>query len=153
MSLTTSFEPLQTIRKAAVSRWKLETLTGLLGMRSLQNHQAETAKNVAAENRHVRRTLWGETEPTQSGDEMGGNTILGDNINPTPIIVNGQQSSGVGKVLAGAAIGAALLGIPAAGIGGYVINEMLNKPKAAPQTPVENETLNLGLLRIEDLTE
>jgi len=137
------------VGKAALSRWKLEALTGLLGIRALQHHQSETEKNVQAENQRVRKELWGYDEPPAS-DEMN-QTILGDVTHPTPIVINGQQSSGVGKLLAGAAIGAAMLGIPAAGAIGYFASQMTAKPTEAPVEPVESETVNLGLLRIGDL--
>lgn len=153
MSSLKSFNPLQKIEKAAISRWKLETLTGLLGIRSLQNHQAETEKNIAAENRHVRKSVWGESDEQSTGEPMaGGQTILGDNIHPAPIII-GQQPSGGGlaKTLAGIAIGAM---IPAAGLGGFVANKLIN-PAAAPAPaevkPADGEKVDLGLLRFEDL--
>lgn len=61
-----------------------------------------------------------------------------------------KQSSGLGKVLAGAAIGAALLGVPAAGVGGFMLNRMLQtKPVASPVS--EDQSLDLGLLQFEDL--
>ena len=139
------------VGKAALSRWKLESLTGLLGIRALQNHQSETQKNMQAENQRIRKELWGYDEPPSS-DEMN-QTILGDVNHPAPIVIAGQQSgSGVGKVLAGLAIGAL---IPAAGVGGYLASQMLT-PKTQPpaaQQPVETETVDLGLLRLEDLTE
>jgi hypothetical protein len=155
MSFPESFSPLKTIQKAALSRWKIETLTGLLGMRSLQHHQAETEKNIAAENRHVRKTAWGETEEQPAGNDMG-NTILGDNVlHPTPIVINGQQGSGLGKVLAGAAVGAALLAVPVAGIAGYALHQLINKPtptapQLAPQ-PTSDDSLDIGLGRFSDL--
>lgn len=153
-SSQTSPDLLTQVKRAALNRWKMESLTGLLGFRALQSHQSEQAKNVAAENRHVRKTVWGENDD-QAGEEMGP-TILGDNIHhPTPIVITGQQSGGLAKTLAGMAIGAM---IPAAGVAGYAINKLLNPPDppaatappaAAPAT--ETESLDLGLLRFEDL--
>jgi len=133
--------------KSAVSRWKLEALTGLLGIKALQTHQAESQKNMQAENQRIRKELWGYDEPPVS-DEMN-QTILGDVTHPTPIVINGQQSSGIGKVLAGLAIGAL---IPAAGLGGYLLNQS-QPQKPAESTPIETETVDLGLLRLEDLNE
>jgi predicted phage tail protein len=136
--------------KAALSRWKLESLTGLLGIKALQDHQSETQKNMQAENQRIRKELWGYNEPAMS-DDMHTQTILGDVNHPAPIVIAGQQSgSGVGKVLAGLAIGTL---IPAAGVGGYLASQLLT-PKAQPpaaQQPVETETVDLGLLRLEDL--
>ena len=152
MTLKTSFSPLQKVGKAALSRWKLESLTGLLGIRALQNHQEEQKKNQSAESAFVRRQLWGESAESQQAEDMHTQTILGDVTHPTPIVIQGQQSgSGLGKVLAGLAIGAL---IPAAGVGGYMINQLLTpKPESPVVEPVENETVDLGLLRLEDLTE
>jgi hypothetical protein len=152
MTSTTSFETspiVDQVRKSALSRWKLETLTGLLGIKALQSHQAETEKNVQAENQRIRKDLWGYQEP-QEGEDVNSQTILGDVTHPTPIIINGQQSSGLGKLLAGAALGATLLGIPAAGIGGYLASQLL-KPATTETTAPEDQTLDLGLLRFEDL--
>lgn len=136
---------LNKVAKAAVSRWKLEALTGLLGIRALQNHQAETEKNMQAENRRIRKDLWGYDEPAMDAD-MQNQTILGDVTHPTPIIINGQQSSGIGRTLAGLAIGAL---IPAAGVGGYLASQAL-KP-AATVPAAEDKSLDIGLLRLEDL--
>lgn len=138
-------------KKTALSRWKLESLAGLLGLRSLTSHQKQSELNQAAENRHARKTIWGFDDPETEGDEMG-HTILGDVTNPTPIVINSppqQQSNGLGKVLAGAAIGAALIGVPGAGIAGFFLNQLLNKP--APAQSSSDDTVDIGLLRIEDL--
>ena len=139
------------VMKSAVSRWKLEALTGLLGVKALQAHQAETQKNMQAENQRIRKDLWGYQEPKE-GEDVNSQTILGDVTHPTPIIINGQQSSGLGKVLAGAALGAALLGIPAAGAGFYAASQLINKPTTETTAP-EDQTLDLGLLRFEDLEQ
>lgn len=145
---------LQQVEKAALSRWKLETLTGLLGIRSLQSHQSETEKNVAAENRCIRKKLWGETDDqTATGEDMANQTILGDYTHPTPIIVAGQQSSSMLPALAAVALG---ILIPGAGVAGYVASQML-KPAPAPiqinqpNTPTTDESLDIGLGRISDL--
>ena len=152
MTSPTLFETSR-VGKAALSRWKLESLTGLLGIRALQNHQSETEKNMQAENQRIRKELWGYDSPAASED-MANQTILGDVTHPTPIVIQGQQSSGLGKVLAGAAIGAALLGIPAAGAVGYLASQYLQNPSVVPPTDsIETETIDLGLLRLEDLEE
>jgi hypothetical protein len=154
-----SSEPLKKVGKAALSRWKLESLTGLLGIRSLQHHQAETEKNIRAENQCVRRKLWGD-ESEQTGDSEGdmGHTVLGDYHSPTPIVISGQQSSGSGfaKVLAGLAIGTL---IPTAGIGGFAISKILQGPTPKAETQpghskeFTDESLDIGLLRFEDLKQ
>ena len=85
-----------------------------MGIKALQSHQAETEKNVQAENQRIRKDLWGYQEP-QEGEDVNSQTILGDVTHPTPIIINGQQSSGALKTLAILAAGAL---IPGAGIAG-----------------------------------
>lgn len=157
-STASSEQPLKKLGKAALSRWKLETLTGLLGIRSLQNHQAETERNVAAENASVRKSLWGEPPGTKAaeGEDMHTQTILGDVTHPTPIVINGQQSSagGVAKVLAGLAIGSL---IPTAGIGGFALSKLLQATTRIAESPAAepkqftDDSLDIGLLRFEDL--
>ena len=126
----------------------METLTGLMGIRALQSHQAETEKNVQAENHRIRKDLWGYQEPKE-GEDVNSQTILGDVTHPTPIIINGQQSSGALKTLAILAAGAL---IPGAGIAGYFASQLL-KPTTTETTAPEDQTLDLGLLRFEDLEQ
>lgn len=86
-----------------------------------------------------------------------GHTILGDYHPPQVIVAGGQQpqSSGLGKVLLGAAIGASFFGVPGAGVAGYLLSQMnQQRPvEAAPiMTPKDSgETVDLGLKKIEDL--
>ena len=80
---------------------------------------------------------------------MNSQTILGDVTHPTPIIINGQQSSGALKTLAIIAAGAL---IPGAGIAGYFASQLL-KPTTTETTAPEDQTLDLGLLRFEDLEQ
>lgn len=135
-------------RKAGLSRWKLETLTGLLGYRALAQHQSETAKNMAVENRHVRKQLWGDDGAEQAeGEDMGGHTILGDVTHPTPIVIGQQSGSGIGKLLAGLALGTL---IPAAGVGGFLASQLM-RPAPPVTQPTEDETVDIGLGRITDL--
>ena len=136
------------MKLAALSRWKLEALAGLRGYRALKHHQSETEKNQSAENAMVRSKVWGATEVPQSEEDtaMGDHIILGNNTHPTPVIFN---QSGVGKVLAGAALAAGLIGIPAAGLIGYGLSKILDKPATVPQS--EDNNLDIGLGRLEDL--
>jgi len=136
--------------KSAVSRWKLEALTGLLGVKALQAHQAESQKNIQAENQRIRKDLWGYQEP-QEGEDVNSQTILGDVTHPTPIIINGQQPSQSGGVLKTLAILAAGALIPGAGIGGYLASQWLNQKPVATET--EDKSLDLGLLKFEDLQQ
>jgi hypothetical protein len=142
---------LEKAAKAGLARWKMESLTGLFALKALQKHQAETEKNIAAENRHVRKSVWGDDGTMSEPEDMHSQTILGDVTHPTPIVIQGQQSGGMGKVLAGAALGAAALGMPLAGVGGYLLSQHLQKPAAEVQQPADSEKVNLGLLRVEDL--
>jgi len=66
------------------------------------------------------------------------------------------QSQGLGKVLAGAALGAALLGIPGAGLAGFALNALINRPQPTapapvPAKPTSDESLDIGLKRFTDL--
>ncbi len=151
MNSATSSEPQQILNKAmtaGLNRWKIETLTGLLGFRSLQHHQSESEKNLEAENKRVRQQLWGD----ESSEEMAqqGHTILGDYNPPQVIMAGGHQSSGTMiKVIAGAAIAAGLIGIPAAGVIGYAASQLMDR-KSAPVLTQDN-SLDVGLGHIEDL--
>lgn len=151
-SSTTQQETIQEAEQTAVKRWKLETLTGLLGFKALQNHQRETELNTAAENSHVRRSVWGsKEESTEGADDMGsgGNIVLGDVQHPTPIVIAGQQSGGsdLVKGLAIAALGAA---IPGAGLAGYFISNAMDKTPAPVVLPIDQNDFSVGLGKIED---
>ena len=162
-SSETSHDVLTQARKAGLARWKLETLTGLLGIRSMTHHQSETEKNQRAENAAVRRKLWGSQGNEGGGSEgdMAGSTILGDVTHPAPVIIaGGQQSSGLAKTLAGLAIGAL---IPTAGVGGFLASQLVDRVPALQQlqqppssttviqnTPEQPERVDVGLGKIED---
>lgn len=137
-------------QKAGLARWKLESLTGLIGIRSLQAHNRMSQLNQEAENRAVRQRLWCNDGGASESEDMG-HTILGDVTNPTPIVIAGHQGSGLGKVLAGAALGAALLGIPGAGVAGYLLNKAITKPEPQTTEPTEDTTIGLGLRKFEEL--
>lgn len=116
----------------------------------IQDHRNEQRKNQAAEGAFVRRKVWGE-KPGQSIEDDMGTTILGDVTNPTPIVINSQpqQSGSALKTLAILAAGAL---IPGAGIAGYFASQLL-KPTTTETTAPEDQTLDLGLLRFEDLEQ
>jgi len=164
-SSETSHNILDQARKAGLARWKLETLTGLLGIRALTHHQAETEKNQRAENAAVRGKVWGSDAGDGDGSEgdMAGSTILGDVTHPTPIVIAGgqqQSSGGLAKTLAGLAIGAL---IPSAGVGGFLASQLMQAVPAVQQrqqqhgttviqqTPVqEPERVDVGLGKLSD---
>lgn len=137
--------------KMALRRWNLEALTGVLGFKTLQAHQKRQAANIAAEDAAVRKQLWGEKTNTAEGDDMGDQIVLGDLTHPTPIIVNQPQQNGLGKVLAGAALAATLIGVPAAGVAGYAISQLLNKQENTTTAPTNESDVDLGLLKLKDL--
>jgi len=110
---------LQQAKQAGLSRWKLETLTGLLGIEALQAHKQRQRRNLEAEERHLRRKLWGETEAdTMKGEDMGNQTILGDYHSPQPLVIQPQSSSGILVPILCAALGT--LGT-AGDVGGYLL--------------------------------
>jgi hypothetical protein len=121
---------------------RLKLWSGVLGMQALQQTQQETQRNREAESRWARQKLWNETpdQAAASGEDMG-HTFLGDVLMPQP--QPPQQSN----LLAGVLLGASLLGVPAAGVAGYLLNQQPAN-EAAQQT---QETVDLGLLRFEDL--
>jgi hypothetical protein len=136
--------------KAALSRWKLETLTGLLGINALQQHQSESHKNQQAENQHVRKSVWGSEVASQSDDDDMRNIVLGDVNHPTPVVIAPQQQS---NGLLPLAIAAALLAPPVMGVAGLAAGYyMLQKPEATAPIAQEFEdgSIKIGLGRIED---
>ena len=135
------------VKRTALNRWKLETLTGLLGYRSLKHHQQESEKNQEAENAAGRRAAWGDCGVNNADSDMG-DTILGDVT--TTHHHQAPASSGIGKALVGAAIAAGLIGIPAAGIIGYGVSQLM---AAKPAATTGDNTLDIGLGRFEDLKE
>jgi hypothetical protein len=143
------------IQEKSNRQWKLETLTGVVGYRMLDAHRKRTEKNLDAEEAAVRQKLWGESpgkKDETTGEDMGDQIVLGDLTHPTPIIVN-QPSTGLGKVLAGSALAAGMLGIPGAGIAGYLLSQMQQKDKPVDVLPFTYETLDVGLSRIGDLVK
>ena len=124
-----------------------------MGYRMLDAHRKRTEKNLNAEEAAVRQKLWGESpgkKEETTGDDMGDQIVLGDLTHPTPIIVNQPASNGLGKVLAGAALAAGMIGIPGAGIAGYLLSQM-QKDKPVDVPPFTDESLDVGLGRFSDL--
>jgi len=97
--------------------------------------------NQEAENRSVRKHVWGVDSPDvlQDTDEMG-DTILGNvTTHPTQVV---DKSSKLAPLVLAAVLGA---GLPAAGVAGYLLSKV-NQPGVAQP----DESVNLGLGRIED---
>lgn len=157
MTSAASSETRQTpLQKAALGRWKLETLTGLLGIQTLQAHAQRQRRNLEAEDRAARKALWGATETQEEeSDDMPQQTILGDYHSPQPVVISsGGSNSSLGPLLA-AALG--MLG-PLGGVAGYFVNQAMQKPQPAILNPpaqqtttVNQEDLTVRLLRPEDL--
>lgn len=159
-AMPTAQTPFQKGVRFLEQKGKLELWAGTIAARGLAFGQKQQELNQSAEDAYTRRTIWGEkAEQQKSGEDMGGHTILGDIIVPSQPQQQPQQpqGSGLGKVLAGAALGASLLGMPA-GVAGYLLSQM-NQQKAVQPAPVvlptpsagEGETVDLGLKKIEDL--
>ena len=106
-------------------------------------------KNQEAENRYVRRKVWGDDSTESPESEDMGHTILGDVNHPTPIIVAGGQSGG-NELLKAAAI--ALLGaaIPGAGVAGYFLNQALKPTETQTESAAGQQDFSVGLGKIED---
>lgn len=133
---------------------KLELATGMVGLRGLLFGQKQQEKQQSAEDAFVRRKLWGECPETKEAEDVGGHTILGDIVQQPPVIVTGQQSSGLGQLIGAALVGASMLGIPGAGVAAYLYGKAQNEP-AKPSVEVieQREDLGLGLLKLEDLKQ
>lgn len=158
MTSAASSETQQTpLQKAALGRWKLETLTGLLGIQTLQAHAQRQKRNLEAEDRAARKALWGAIENQEAeSDDMPQQTILGDYHSPQPVVISsGGGGSSLGPLLA-AALG--MLG-PLGGVAGYFINQAMSQkpqativnPPAQQTTTINQEDLTVRLLRPEDL--
>jgi len=150
---TTESSPVQKVVRYLDGKGKLEQWSGMMANQMLNNHRKEQQQNQAAESAFVRRQAWGEKASAKTEDDMGDNIILGDNIHPTPIVFaptqqpSQQQSGSLLKTMAILAAGAL---IPGAGIAGYLASQMISKPTTETTVP-EDQTLDLGLLRFEDL--
>lgn len=152
------------VQRAALNRWKIETLTGLLGIDSLEKQAQMSQANQEAENKWARKQVWGETEtqaesPKENEDMRG--HILGDITYPTPIVVNNppqqQPQSPKSQLLPALALAAATM-LPATGAAAGVIGYLLARQPAQPPAqvqpvqpqPQQYEEFNLGLGRLED---
>jgi len=136
------------LRKSVLNRWKLETLTGLMGYRAMQHHQSETEKNIQAENQHVRKKMWGYDEKSNpTADNEMRDTILGDVTHPAPIIMPQPQTQSPIPALALAAV---------TGLAGYWLATRDTPTLIAPDRPkivspeFDDTSISIGLGRIED---
>ena len=89
--------------------------------------------------------LWGESPDASGEDEEMGHTILGDVNHPAPVIVS-QPASNAGLVAA--LVLSSLL--PTAGVAGLAAYLLTRQPQASEQWSADDETVSIGLGRIED---
>lgn len=153
----------QKAERSALARWKLETLTGILGIESLQKQTEMSHANQEAENRWARERVWGQspdTNPTGPKDDgeatdndMQRGHILGDvnHTYPAPVVYPPQPPQSNALPLVATVLGA--LGVPGAAILGYAL---ANRPAAVPTPtpqPQQYEQIELGLGRLEDFIQ
>lgn len=138
------------------NRNKIQTLAELTGVQHLRKMADELARNSEAEAAHVRKTVWGSEETTRSEDDMG-TTILGDITHPPAVVVQQPQSNLWPIVAAGLAAMLPVAGLGAAGLGAAAMH-LLSQPPAPTQPGVvpmpgfEDESVRIGLGRLEDYT-
>lgn len=129
-----------------------ENATGWLSVRGLHRAGNLMHQNV----KDLRRRLGRESDEEKAGRKarsaMDEEMKINSPTYPAPIIMQSpaKESNGLGKVLAGAAIAAAAMGIPGAGIAGYLISKAMEKPASTTINNVEDQT-TIGLKHIEDL--
>ena len=132
-------------------RGKIQQLAELTAVEAMRATAEETRKNQEAESKAVRKQLWGSDE-TESEDDMA-TTILGDvtyAASPASVSQTTPQSS-TAPLLAGMALGASLLGLPAAGLAGYMLAQSDNTPEPTVESvEFDDESVSIGLGRIED---
>jgi len=134
-----------------------QNVGGWLALRSLHR-----AGNIAHTNvKDLRRRLGRESEEEiearkqrVGASKMDEEMKINSPTYPAPIIMQQPpaqpQPSGIGKVVAGAAIAAAAMGIPGAAIGGYLLSKAFDKPTVTTINNVEDQT-TIGLKRLKDL--
>lgn len=113
-------------------RGRLELLTGLVGINSLQRTSQETLKNQQAENAFVRRNTWGENATSEPVEEDM-QTVLGD-LNTTTNVTNSE--SPLAKIAIAAGLLATGTGVPIAAY--FVADAINNRPIAEQPAPVEH---------------
>lgn len=132
-----------------------ENATGWLSVRGIHRAGNLMHQNV----KDLRRRLGRESDEEKANRKVKSAMDEEMKINsptyPAPIIMQSppapeRESNGLGKVLAGAAIAAAAMGIPGAGIAGYLISKAMDKPASTTINNVEDKT-SIGLKHIEDL--
>jgi hypothetical protein len=135
-----------------------ENVGGWLALRGIHR-----AGNIAHTNvKDLRRRLGRESEEeVEARKQKVGASKMDEEMKinsptyPAPIIMQSPphpqppQSNGLGKVFAGAAITAAAIGIPGAGVAGYLLSKAFDKPPVTTINNVEDQT-TIGLKRLSD---
>ena len=133
----------ETIQNIGKKRALVELWTSVIGTKALEKHAAEHSRNRDAMGRATRRQVYNDAGDAEA--EEVGHTILGDIIAPaTPQ----PQQKGLG-VLGTLALGALGASIPAAAVGGYILSQVLNKPDTTDTAPTDDQSLDIGLGRLE----
>lgn len=131
------------------NRAKITNWTGVQAVQALEDGHEENMKNREAESAAVRRQLWGENSNSGGDPDEMRQTILGDITHPAPIIMPQQQQSPWPMTLLAAAV---------AGLGGYWLAtkeqpQQQHEPTQVPAVAYQDETISVGLGRLEDYTE
>lgn len=131
-------------KKQALQRGKMELLTSVMGFQALNQHRKMSQANQEAENRQIRKKVWGsDIEVPQEEEEEMGNIHLGDTNNPAPIIVpQAAAVAGLGPLPTIALMAATAFGT-------WFLSQQNDKEQVDPQ-PQTDETVVIGLGRIED---
>lgn len=130
-------------------------VSGWLALRSIHRAGNITHTNTKDLRRRLGRESEEEVAARKAGViKMDEEMKINSPTYPAPIIMQQPQaqpqSSGLGKVVAGAAIAAAAMGIPGAAVGGYLLSKAFDKPPVTTINNVEDQT-TIGLKRLKDL--
>jgi hypothetical protein len=145
MSSTTNWQ--KNFTNFLKGRGKIQQLAELTAVQQMEAIAKDNLRNMQAESAEVRRSLWGGDENKTDESEDMGTTILGDVTYPAPVVISQpqqQNNSAIPLMLGMLASG--LIGGGAAGVATYL---MTKQPAPAQQT-FEDETVQIGLGRIED---
>ena len=147
-SVETSTADVQTFSDTMGSLDKLQTANMARLMGDNQRVLDQTNRRAEAFASWEAKRVLGEDMPKSEADEMQisiDSPVTTTHHHPAP-----AQSSGIGKAVVGAALAVGFMGIPAAGIGGYFLSQLMDKTPAAT---TDDNTLDIGLGRFEDLKE
>jgi hypothetical protein len=128
-------------------RGKIQQLAELTAVQQMQATAKDIQKNMEAESAEVRRSLWGGGKTNEAEADDMATTILGDVTHPTPIVIQPPQQN---NLLPLALMAAAAVGIPATLGVGAIAGHLLTKQPAATAPAFDDETLKIGLGRIDD---